>query len=214
MMSLLALLVLLWGSPAGAADQEPIGPIADPPKASALAELGKWFTQFKKALADSSVRQQQRRMRGAVAVAAVRGSGQGLEDPGKPYWKGTAESTQERESRRERAELAKAADLALGGHAGEALKALDAFEAKHPNSALLEDCRQAREKLKVLPPEPAVAKQEEVPAAPAPSAEPAQAAAPAPEAAPAATAGPETKPAAEASQAPLADEVPEKGGDR
>lgn len=118
------------------------------PATSAWTEMKKWLRDLRTAISESAVRRHQRQMRGALAVAAVRGSRQTLDDPSKPYWKGTAASKQEREERRERAELSLALNLALEGKNEEAAAALDEFESAHPKSALLEDCRQARERLK------------------------------------------------------------------
>lgn len=193
-MSALLLAVLLCAGPARA--EEPTGP---PPR-SALADVSRWFDNLKKVLADSAVRHHQRRMRGSMAVAAVRGAGQSLEDPSKPYWKGTAESKLDREARQERAELSHAADLVLAGKDEEAIKALEAFEAAHPASSLLTDCRQAREKLKS--PAPAAESAEVKEAATA--AEPAAAK----EAAPAAVAAETPAPKPAEAAAPLADEEP------
>lgn len=120
------------------------------------SDVSKWLGDLKAALADSAVRRHQRQFRGAVAVAAVRGDRQSLEDPDKPYWKGTAASKQERAERQERGELAKAVELAIAGKAEDALKALDAFETAHPDSVVLADCRQAREKIKAAADVPAM----------------------------------------------------------
>lgn len=115
---------------------------------SLWSDASKWLGGLKTALAESAVRRHQRQHRRAAAVAAVRGNEQLLEDPSKPYWKGSSASRKERAERQERAELTKAVELALDGKADEALKALDAFESARPKSALLDDCRQAREKIK------------------------------------------------------------------
>ncbi|MBI5203161.1 MAG: hypothetical protein HY925_16340 [Elusimicrobia bacterium] len=123
------------------------------PAKSVWGEVSKWLKELKSSLSDSAVRKQHRQVKSAIAVAAVRGAEQTLEDPDKPYWKGTAASKQEREERQERAELAAAVELAMNGDAAGSLKALDAFESAHPSSGLLGDLRQTREKIKAASPE-------------------------------------------------------------
>lgn len=127
-----------------------------PPKPSAPAPAGKWgtvktwFEHWKEGLKGSAVEKHYKRRR-LSAVAAVRGAEQKLDDPGKPYIKGTASSKETKKLRKERAELAEAVELVLAGKVEEGSKRLDAFEAGHPNSPLLEDVRQAREMLKDMP---------------------------------------------------------------
>ncbi|MBI4425318.1 MAG: hypothetical protein HY554_16430 [Elusimicrobia bacterium] len=145
----LCLLFLLLGAAA-------VPGSAEKPAGGAWADVKRWLENLKQGLASSSVQSQQRKVRGVVAVAAVRGNRQSVEDPASPYWKDTAASREARAARREREELGRAVDLALAGKGAEALQALDAFEAAHPQSALLAECRQARERLAALPaPEPA-----------------------------------------------------------
>ncbi|MBI4346097.1 MAG: hypothetical protein HY553_04540 [Elusimicrobia bacterium] len=141
-MNALIIAAMLVAAPCLAEDAPPA------PARSAWADVKKWLGELRTAISESAVTRHQKQKRGALAVAAVRGHKQLLDDPAKPYWKGTAATKQEREERRERAELAAALDLALEGKNEAATAALDAFEAAHPNSALLADCRQAREKLK------------------------------------------------------------------
>ena len=137
----------------------------DAPKPqSAVSDARRWLQNLREGLAESAVKKQRRHhMAGVGAAAAVRGAPQKQEDPDKPYWKGSASSKEDKQVRKESAELKKAVDLALSGKREEAGKLFDAFEAAHPKSILLGDCREARKRLAGL--EPAAA-----PAAPAPEA--------------------------------------------
>lgn len=104
-----------------------------------------WFEHLKKGLSDSSVqdRYQKRRL---TAVAAVRGSPQDSVDPDKPQWKGKRKSKKDLQLKAERAEFAAAVDLIIEGKQADGLSALETFEKAHPESALLPDVREARQK--------------------------------------------------------------------
>ncbi|TPW17332.1 MAG: hypothetical protein FD126_3676, partial [Elusimicrobia bacterium] len=143
-----ALCALLFASPSSAADGAP----AEAP--TAWASMKRWLETMKKGLMTSAVEQNYQRRRGVVAVAAVRGEGQGLDDPGKPYWKGTTASKEEKQAGKERAELGAAVELALTGKRQQALQALSEFESAHPDSALSASAREARERLRAAESEP------------------------------------------------------------
>jgi hypothetical protein len=166
----------------------------------AVRSIRTWFKHWGQALRRSAVESRYRKMR-TTSVAAVRGSGQGGEDPARPYWKGTWSEKKEKERIVERKELEAAVELALAGDLEGAGKNLDAFEKAHPKSYLLPDVKQAREQLEALkketapPPETAAPAAEEAAPEPAP-AEPAPA-----EPAPA-------EPAPEASESPEKTEAP------
>lgn len=140
-----------------------------PPKAakSSWTDVKRWLDNLKAGLTESAVRRRHRDMHGLTAVAAVRGDEQAVEDPDKVYFKSAAASKAERATRKERAELRKAVQLALDGKPEDAVKALGAFEEAHPQSPLLEECRQARGKLQALA-EPVSAPQEPAASTPAP----------------------------------------------
>jgi len=108
-----------------------------------------WFANWKKGLMSSAV-DLMRQKRSLTSVAAVRGAGQKVDDPSKPYLRGTPAQKAERRARKEREELAAAVDLVLGGDPAAGAKALDAFEAAHPDSAFLGDVKAARERLATL----------------------------------------------------------------
>jgi len=113
-----------------------------------------WFQHWKDGLASSAV-EGEYQQRSLTAVAAVRGDEQKLDDPNKPYIKGTLSEKQTKMLKKERVELGQAVDLILAGKINEGSKKLDEFEAKHPKSLLLGDVQKAREKLKALNTAPA-----------------------------------------------------------
>ena len=125
-------------------------PTAEAPKAAAsLARvtggLRTWFQHLKEGLTESSVSAQ--RQRGHVtAVAAVRGSQQGSAEVDKPAWKSGAQTRKSRLMRQQRQEFAAAVDLALEGKYAEAGGKLDAFQKAYPDSPLLPEVKEAREK--------------------------------------------------------------------
>jgi hypothetical protein len=79
-------------------------------------------------------------------VAAVRGFNQSG-NPRAPYWKDGISKQADAELQAERKELLAVTDLVAEGKDGEAGKALDAFEAKHPKSSFKDEVRAAREQL-------------------------------------------------------------------
>jgi hypothetical protein len=131
-----------------------------------VKSLTSWFTHWKQALERSAVESRYRRGMRTTAVAAVRGAGQGGEDPELPYWKGTWSDKKMAQRLKEREELAQAVELILGGKAAEGAAALAAFEKKHPKSSLLADVHEAQAKLAEMnpPAEPTEKKTEAEPA--------------------------------------------------
>jgi len=161
----------------------------------AVESIKTWFTHWGQALKRSAVESRYRKVR-TTSVAAVRGAGQGDEDPSLPYWKGTWSEKLEKERIAERKELEGAVELALAGDLDGAWAKLDAFEKSHPKSSLLADIQEARAQLAAM-------KKELAPAAPE-EAKPAET--PPAEAAPAEAAKPEPVPEAPKEAAPAAAE--------
>lgn len=135
--------VMISSSPAFAEEAPATAPAAavKPRKSSFLV----WFEHLKKGLADSSVQDRYQKRR-VIAVAAVRGSPQDSVDPDKPQWKGKRKSKKDLQLKVERGEFAQAVDLILSGRQAEGLAALEAFEKAHPESPILPDVREARQK--------------------------------------------------------------------
>jgi TolA-binding protein len=111
--------------------------------------LRTYFKHLKQGLMESSVEGVYQK-RGLVAVAAVRGAGQGDErsDPGKPGMKNPAKEKKIKVRKAEARELEKAVDLAVEGKYDEALAAMEKFEKAHPKSALLSDAKEAKGKVR------------------------------------------------------------------
>jgi hypothetical protein len=124
-----------------------------------------WFEHLKQGLSESSVQGRYQRGRRVTAVAAVRGSKQDGPDPDKPAWKSGKQAKKAATMKKERAEFAAAVDLIMGGKAPEGVAALEAFEKAHPESPLLPDVKEAKEKAGLMMSEMAAA---EKPAADAP----------------------------------------------
>lgn len=124
-MILAAGLAALLALPAGAQGQEK-------PKASGFAGF---FQNLKKALEQSAVVGQRKKGRGA-GVAAVRGDNQKSEmgDPNEPTLMGDAKSRLAKKQAAINAEFEKAVDLVLNEKYEDGLKALEAFQKKHPKS--------------------------------------------------------------------------------
>lgn len=115
---------------------------------SKLSILKTWFKHLKQGLTESSVSGEFQRQR-VTAVAAVRGSAQEHADPDRVAWK-TGGSKKLAALREEKAELASAVGLLEEGKVSEGLTALDAFEKAHPQSGLLREVSETREKAKEL----------------------------------------------------------------
>jgi len=126
------------------APKEAVAKESAKPAAAPMSTARRWFENLKLGLSSSSV-ELRRQKRSVSAVAAVRGAAQGIEDPDKPYFRGTAASKAQARDSAERAELSAAVDLALAGKPEEAKKAFAAFAAKHPGSALAAEAKQAVE---------------------------------------------------------------------
>jgi hypothetical protein len=119
-----------------------------------FSALKTWFQNLKEGLMESSVNEMQQKRGRVAAVAAVRGSKQGVADPDKPEWKSGRRAKRAEAVKQEREELSSAVDLVINGKLEEGITALDAFEQAHPKSPLLIDAKQAREKAKQLAAEP------------------------------------------------------------
>lgn len=138
---ILSLLAFLLISGIWASAEEATSAAAKPRKSSFMV----WFEHLKKGLSDSSVQDRYQKRR-VAAVAAVRGSSQEAVDADKPQWKGKRKGKKDLQLKAERAEFAAAVDLILSGKQEEGQAALEAFEKSHPESPLLADVREAKQK--------------------------------------------------------------------
>ncbi|MBI5210705.1 MAG: hypothetical protein HY927_12105 [Elusimicrobia bacterium] len=153
----------------GTAPAVSVAPAAPPSPAAAAQQEGKprksrfrvWFEHLKQGLSESAVQGQYQKAR-VTAVAAVRGTKQGAEDPDKPSWKGGAKTKKAVELKKERQEFGKAVDLILDGKAKEGVAALEAFEKAHPKSTLLPEVAEAKSKAKEMEVSEAAAEEENV----------------------------------------------------
>ncbi|MBI4375784.1 MAG: hypothetical protein HY549_04965 [Elusimicrobia bacterium] len=112
---------------------------------SKLSLLKTWFQNLKEGLSESAVAGQRQKTR-VTAVAAVRGSEQEAASPDKVKWKEGRKSRKSREQKKEKEEFAQAVDMILAGQYKEGAERLEAFEKEHPQSQLLAEVRQAKEK--------------------------------------------------------------------
>lgn len=173
-----ALAALLLAAPARAEDAKP----APAAKQSVMT----FFRHLKESLSSSAVSGQRKKGR-IGAVAAVRGADQksALADPDEPVLKGDMRAKRDKAAAVEDAEFAAAVELVLQGKAGEGVKALEEFKAKHPKSRNLDKVSEAIAQAKSLSaaaPVEAAKPEAPKPAAPkaeAPKAESPKAAAPA-----------------------------------
>jgi TolA-binding protein len=110
-----------------------------------------YFRHLRDSLAQSAVSGQRKRSR-VSSVAAVRGSNQAspLANPDVPVLKGDARSRKAKLARAEDAEFSKAVDLVLAGKRDEAIKALEAFKARHPKTHKAAEISQAIEQARAL----------------------------------------------------------------
>ncbi|MBI3547890.1 MAG: hypothetical protein HY078_02440 [Elusimicrobia bacterium] len=146
---LLAAVIGLGASGARAADA--VKPAPDAKKAANWESLKSWFVHFKQGLESTGAeRAYQRKNVSITAVAAVRGGGQKLDDPNKPYIRGKLDSKQDAAQKKERAELDAAIGLVLAGKPDDGLSKLDEFIAAHPKSVYADDAKTAVEKVKQL----------------------------------------------------------------
>lgn len=109
------------------------------------AGMRTWFQHLKEGLTESSVSAQRQRV-GVTAVAAVRGNKQSSEELDKPAWKAGAAGEKSRAARDQREAFSGAVDKILEGELEEGISQLDAFEKRYPESPLLGEAREARQK--------------------------------------------------------------------
>lgn len=116
---------------------------------TAKRSITDWLTHLKQGLEKSAVEGSYRKTN-TQAQAAVRGSQQKADDPGKPYWKGGHEQKLAAQRKKERAELAAAVRDVLEGRVAEGEKKLDAFIAAYPASKYAKDAKEALRKVAEL----------------------------------------------------------------
>lgn len=138
-----ALAALLLAGSAAAQDAKPAP--------TARESFMTFFRHLKETLSESAV-QGERKHNRVGSVAAVRGADQSssLADPDETVLMGDSRSRKEKIALAEDAEFAKAVDLVIGGKTEDGIKALEAFEAKHPKSRSLDKVRQAIDQAKGL----------------------------------------------------------------